>query len=269
MSAPRSSTIRTFKEVTGCVADNVAIHFLQRNQNKLTSSINDYFNNPQIVDQILFNGSKKSTRAVSIIPAVSQIFNNYREGVYYEPNTRGQLFIGIDGTIDYLSDLGYEPEDVRALVLAEFLESPSVGIFIQDVFESKWSSANCSSLEDMRAYIEKLFKMFQTDFNYFKKVYSFTYKFILEPNEKNIPYETAIAYWDLLLPEKYRNQLETFKIFLTEQWKQKITKDQWNMLIPFFELQTTNPQLENYDESASWPILIDTYVEYLGEHETS
>lgn len=82
MSAPRSSTIRTFKEVTGCVADNVAIHFLQRNQNKLTSSINDYFNNPQIVDQILFNGSKKSTRAVSIIPAVSQIFNNYREGVY-------------------------------------------------------------------------------------------------------------------------------------------------------------------------------------------
>ncbi|OWB54159.1 hypothetical protein B5S28_g4 [[Candida] boidinii] len=186
-----------------------------------------------------------------------------------EPNTRGQLFIGVDGTIDYLSDLGYEPEDIRALLLAEFLESPSVGIFIQDVFESKWSSANCSSLDDMRAYLEQLFKMFQTDFNYFKKVYSFTYKFILEPNEKNVPYETAIAYWDLLLPKRYKNQLESFKIFLTEQWKQMITKDQWNMIIPFFELQVTNPQLENYDESASWPILIDTYVEYLAEQQTS
>lgn len=118
MSAPRSSTVRSFKEVTGCVADDVAVHFLQRNQNKLTPSINDYFNNPQIADQILFNNSKKSTRAVPIIPAVSQIFNNYREGLYSKINI---LLISIQHYFSFLLLFTNKSKSIKKILSLYFL----------------------------------------------------------------------------------------------------------------------------------------------------
>lgn len=118
MSAPRSSTVRCFKEVTGCVADDVAVHFLQRNQNKLTPSINDYFNNPQIADQILFNNSKKSTRAVPIIPAVSQIFNNYREGLYSKINI---LLISIQQYFSFLLLFTNKSKSIKKILSLYFL----------------------------------------------------------------------------------------------------------------------------------------------------
>jgi DCN1-like protein 1/2 len=55
---------------------------------------------------------------------------------YKEDDTK----IGIDGTMKYIEDLGYEPEDRVILALAEFLESPSAGVFTKRSFQSKWQS---------------------------------------------------------------------------------------------------------------------------------
>jgi len=63
---------------------------------------------------------------------LSAIFDSYKE-----PNSD---IIGIDGTIKYIEDLGYEPEDKVALALAEFLESPSAGVFNRQNFMLKWQS---------------------------------------------------------------------------------------------------------------------------------
>lgn len=63
---------------------------------------------------------------------LAAIFDNYKD-----PDSD---IIGIDGTIKYIEDLGYEPEDKVALALAEFLESPLAGVFERKSFIMKWQT---------------------------------------------------------------------------------------------------------------------------------
>lgn len=62
---------------------------------------------------------------------LSAVFDKYKED-----DTK----IGIDGTLKYIEDLGYQPEDRVVLALAEFLESPNAGVFTRKSFQSKWQS---------------------------------------------------------------------------------------------------------------------------------
>lgn len=61
---------------------------------------------------------------------LSKIFDSYRD--------EGSEDIGIDGTIRYLADLGFQPEDKVVLALAEFLKSPSAGVFHRNSFILQW-----------------------------------------------------------------------------------------------------------------------------------
>lgn len=63
---------------------------------------------------------------------LAAIFDSYKD-----PDSD---IIGIDGTIKYIEDLGYEPEDKVTLALADFLESPSAGVFNRKNFILKWQS---------------------------------------------------------------------------------------------------------------------------------
>ncbi|KAG7697221.1 hypothetical protein KL951_002583 [Ogataea haglerorum] len=252
----RPATVKKFLEVTGTDSEEVAAFFLQRNQQKLTHAINDFFVNPQLAKNL-----KKEKVTVKIDPKVKEIFDQYKEPL---PDALGKAYIGIDGTVRYISDLGYEPEDIAMLALAEFLECPSVGVFKEDPFVTNWSRVKCNTIEKMGDYVRnELAIKLAEDEEYFKKVYQFTYKFILEKNERNVPTETAVEYWNLMLPQTYKPELETFVRFLKETGHKGITKDQWNMLYPFLKTYHEDNKLSNYDESQSWPVLMDSFHEWL------
>lgn len=99
---------------------SVAKNFLLLARWDLEVAINEY-----LAYQQPPNASRKDKKSILAI------FDEYKDE---------EDKIGIDGTLRFIEDLGYEPEDRAVLALAEFLESPSVGVFPRKNFLSKWQS---------------------------------------------------------------------------------------------------------------------------------
>lgn len=97
----------------------VAKHFLSIAKWDLEVAINEY---------LAYQAPSMNKRDQQSLVA---IFDKYKED---------KDKIGIDGTLRYVEDLGYEPEDRVVLALAEFLEAPSAGVFTRKSFQSKWQN---------------------------------------------------------------------------------------------------------------------------------
>jgi DCN1-like protein 1/2 len=62
-----------------------------------------------------------------------------------------------------------------------------------------------------------------------KQIYQFTFNFAKVENQKNLALETAIAFWDLLMADRF-SDLELWKEFLLEKHGKAISKDTWNLV---------------------------------------
>ncbi|KAH3687297.1 hypothetical protein WICPIJ_001720 [Wickerhamomyces pijperi] len=222
-----------FTSTTAPIAD----HYLKGANYDLEVAINTYYRHSQ---------TSANTRDNK---PLNNIFNQYKDSTNPE-------IIGIDGTIKYIEDLGYQPEDKVVLALAEFLESPSVGVFERKKFILKWESAKVENIKTMKSYMKYLDVRLKTDQEYLKTVYQFTYAFVLDEGKKLL-----LDYWRLLLSEQYGDKLELWVAFLEKEGKKSVSKDVWNMFYLFLQDFVKDPQLENYDETAAWPSLIDEFVE--------
>lgn len=174
--------------------------------------------------------------------------------------------IDIDGTVVYFQDLGVDLADPVGLAIAEQLESPAEGRFTRIGFVLGWNKADVTSVPDMQQAVEKMKTMMKTDKAYFKKVYRFTFMYILPERARSLPSETAVAYWGLLLGDGDRidpDILQEWTDFVQQVYKKNISKDTWNMILEFAEYLTEDPQLENYDLEGSWPSIIDEFVEHM------
>ncbi|ODQ77361.1 hypothetical protein BABINDRAFT_67496 [Babjeviella inositovora NRRL Y-12698] len=244
MPPPTRKSVNQFVELTGTTMANA------------TTWLSHYNNNfEQALDAYL---SKKSGQGETS-SALEAIFAKYKD-------PEGED-IGIDGTIAYIEDLGFEPEDVSALILAEFLESPSVGIFKKDAFVRKWTALNVESVSEMAAFIELEKKRYAGNKDYFKQVYEYTFTIALDANARVLSNEVAVEYWNLLLAPVYGAKLALWVKFVVEEWKKTINRDAWTMLLPFLEWFSQQTSLAEYDETAAWPSLIDAFVEYVNSHE--
>lgn len=79
--------------------------------------------------------------------------------------------------------------------------------------------------------------------------------------------ETAIDYWTLLLFPVYGEIINDWIEFLNREWKQSISKDSWTMFLVFLDEYKEDKQFSTYDETAAWPSLIDSFVEYFKENK--
>jgi DCN1-like protein 1/2 len=93
----------------------------------------------------------------------------------------------------------------------------------------------------------------------FKEMYQFTFNFAKNPCQKSLDLEDAIAYWNMILAERFP-YLQMWIDFLREHHKRNIPKDTWNLLFDFSLV--INKDFSNYDEEGAWPVLIDDFVEY-------
>ncbi|KAI8898158.1 potentiating neddylation domain-containing protein [Globomyces pollinis-pini] len=99
-----------------------------------------------------------------------------------------------------------------------------------------------------------------------KLIYLFTFQFARLENQRALGFETAIAFWDLLLVGRFK-YLELWKKFLTEHHGKAITKDTWNLFWDF--ITTSSPDFADHDTDGAWPVLIDSFVEYYNENKDS
>lgn len=248
-----------FSDVTGCPLDDLS-KWLEKHNWTIETAIDAY----------LSHKSNSTAKVRKQDPKVVEIYNRYKD-------LDDESIIGIEGTLKYIEDLGFDPEDSITLVLAHFLEAPSMGVFYKDKFVQIWSRNKINSISAMKRYIEDdLYVEFRRSKEYFKKVYDFTFGFLMEnPGQKLLPYDLAIDYWKLLLlgrsdiKQTCGVRLEQWFKFIETEYQRGFSRDTWQMFLPFVEeIILDDPEkLSKYDEMAAWPSVVDEYIEYLRENE--
>lgn len=201
----------------------------------------------------IFSGDVKLDS--SNVAAIQKIFRQYADADEKE--------ISIDGTIQFIQDLGLELEDPVVLAVVKELSSPAMGRFPKQGFVSGWSRWGVASLQDMQNAVQTMGQRMREDEKYFTEVYRFTFKFNLQDEgQRVLQQETAIDYWKLLLADRFPI-LDKWIKFVQEEYKRGISKDTWNMIWDFAKYYRSDPNLEAYDDEAAWPSVIDEFVEYL------
>ncbi|KAK7205275.1 Cullin binding-domain-containing protein [Myxozyma melibiosi] len=242
------NVINQFVSATGASV-RVATSYLRAHGWNIDVAVSEYYDGSGVGGA----SAKKDTKALTAI------FDKYKDPE--DPST-----IGLDGTIAFIQDdLGIDLEDPFVLALACKLEAPTVGQFSKDGFIKGWQALNADSIPKMKKACEKLRSEYATDMDLFKQVYRFTFTFVRPPGQRNLPIETAVEYWNLLLGDKFPSPevLKSWTTFVQEEYKRVISKDTWNMLWEFNESVLKSEQgLDSYDPEGAWPSIFDEYVAY-------
>lgn len=169
----------------------------------------------------------------------------------------------------YFEQLGLQLDDPTVIALSKALDSPSMGELTKKGFVDGWTTLgyvrsfyiiysdmtllksdlhSADSLTNQKVKLEELKESMQSDEEFFKGVYLWTFAWARAPGQKALPAENAIEWWKLLLQSRFENHLDLWIRFLTEKWNKSVPKDTWNMLYDFVQYTKEDPKLEKYDE---------------------
>ncbi|KAG1721965.1 Cullin binding-domain-containing protein [Suillus lakei] len=166
--------------------------------------------------------------------------------------------ISIDGTIQLCQDLKVDPENVVLLA------------WNKKGWVEGWSRLGCDTIDGMKDALTRLRAKLGSDSTYFHKVYDHTFTFARTEGQRSLAIDTALAFWDLLLPtgltggalnhdltgedvdmdgeesSGWTNEhTQWWFQFLTEKGGKGVSKDTWMMLFDFIP---------------AWPSAIDDFV---------
>lgn len=197
--------------------------------------------------------SKKTPGAAPGAAAVEAVFNQFAGG------SSGDL--AIDGVIAYVEALGFQPEDVEALVVAQVVALPTAGVIERAAFVDAWTEAGAASLVDMAAHVRALTAALATDADAFTALYEFAFAFAVDPPARAMAADVACAYWQLLAGPVFAEETAAWTRFVEETWRAPVNHDVWTMTLAFFRQWHADPALGFYDPAAAWPTIIDEFVE--------
>jgi DCN1-like protein 1/2 len=144
---------------------------------------------------------KNNSKSVGLI---EKIFNKYKES---------DEEIGIEGTIQFIQDLGLQLEDPVVLAIAYHLQAPSVGHFIKDQFITGWLNLQADSLSTMKTAVAGMDHKLKEDDAYFANVYKYTFVFNLQEGQRILGEYMAIIRLHGSCQSQQSNQL--LKLLLT------------------------------------------------------
>lgn len=167
---------------------------------------------------------------------------------YCDSNDKNVILVS--GTESLCRDLGIDPNDILMVVLSWHLESESMCEFSRSGWIKGWSKLGAQNLVQMRSCLQDFTKELQ-DPAIFKQIYVWTFGWAksLDIQQKSLPLETAIAFWELILKEKYKH-LDIWIEYLNNHYKKSINKDVWSLLLDFME--TIGDDFSGYDEGIQW-----------------
>jgi hypothetical protein len=172
----------------------------------------------------------------------------------------------------YFQDTGVDAEELDALAALEIVQAPTMGEMSRDGFVKGWEERNCESVEKQKGFIKNLKREMPSNKELFTRVYKYTFTIAKTTSQKAVPLDVAIVYWELLFSSslsavKWTSDstpwLTWWSEFLNTSWKKSVNKDMWNETLKFAQLTLSDESLGFWNEEASWPSVIDDFVEWV------
>merc|ERR1719420_602951 len=120
-------------------------------------------------------------------------------GKFFDKYATAPERMGADGVEKLFEDLGVDPTDPVALVLAYVCQATTMGEFSAEEFGRGMAALGCSSVAQLKSKIPTL-RAQLTDPRSLKEIYTFTFDYSLDEGTRRLPVDVAVALWPLLLP---------------------------------------------------------------------
>ncbi|XP_022750212.1 DCN1-like protein 4 isoform X2 [Durio zibethinus] len=188
---------------------------------------------------------------------IDRLFNSYAN------NSLGM--IDPDGIEALCSDLGVDYTDVRILMLAWKLKAERQGYFTQDEWRTGLKALGVDSLSKLKKALPELENEVGKSSNY-EDFYSYAFRYCLtEEKQKSVDIESICELLNLVLGAQFHPQVDLLIEYLKVQSDYKVINlDQWMNFLRFCK-EISFPDLENYDASQAWPLILDNFVEWMRE----
>ncbi|XWS26288.1 hypothetical protein CRYUN_Cryun26dG0018900 [Craigia yunnanensis] len=198
--------------------------------------------------------SKAKTKGME---RIDRLFNSYANSSFG--------MIDPDGIEALCSDLGVDYTDVRILMLAWKLKAEKQGYFTQDEWRTGLKALGVDSLSKLKKALPELENEVGKPSNY-EDFYSYAFRYCLtEEKQKNVDIESICELLNLVLGAQFRPQVDLLIEYLKLQSDYKVINlDQWINFLRFCK-EISFPDLENYDATQAWPLILDNFVEWMRE----
>ena len=183
---------------------------------------------------------------------IEKYFNKYKD--------HREDAILAEGMEKFCVDLTLDPTEFTVLVLAWKFGASQMCRFTREEFVNGCQKMRAHDAKSLKERFPELLEEAKETKN-FKELYNFTFSFGLDhgTGQRSLPADMAIPLWDLVFSGERPELLDRWFEFLKSREVRGISRDTWNMFLPF--VQSIKPDLSNYDESEAWPSLFDDFVE--------
>lgn len=182
------------------------------------------------------------------------------EKFYLKYKDDGEDAILAQGMETFCSDLGVEPTDFIVLLIAWRFQASEMCRFTREEFMNGCQRLRAHDSRSLKQRFPDLMEETKMEKN-FKDLYQFTFSFGLDRSagQRSLPIDMAIPLWELVHSQHRPAILDSWFAYLHESGIRFISRDTWNMFLPF--VKTIKPDFSNYDDSEAWPSLFDDFVE--------
>ena len=179
---------------------------------------------------------------------------------FFSSLSNGSKELSGDNLITLCNTCKTPAEDTVWLAVATECTSKTMGRFTSDEWVTGMRALRVDSLPSLTKALSQLKSKLNSDPEYAKKVYRFTFGYALEAGTRNISKEDALALWELLLsPRGWPLYAEWISFVQEHMPGRSISRDTWNMVWDL--AHSVKPDLSDYDVGGAWPVAIDDFVD--------
>jgi DCN1-like protein 1/2 len=183
--------------------------------------------------------------------------------------------MGIDEIMPYFQAIGADPAAVSALVVQEIMQCPEMGNLTREGFVEGWSIHGCDTIDKQKSFLAARTKSLGQSGNreILKAVYKFAFELcITQQGQRLVSKEELVELWRLLFSPpglnwrtRDNNWISLWLEFVEGNSAKAFNRDVWSQTLRFAEESLKDESLSWWSEEASWPAVIDEFVQWIKE----